>query len=136
MNTNRPPSIGPDPGVNRSGRALLSVGVCALHAQFPSPRSAAMNAIIDATLSTPFHKNDHVCGEGFLAQTRRERRAYPSEVCKERATTSGPKRTAAQRVAPLFGSGFVAPRGMLPRCAWPEPKSDATNVVVFMKRST
>src|SRR2546425_12409902 len=23
---------------------------------------------------------------------------------------SGPKRTAAQRVAPLFGSGFVAPR--------------------------
>ena len=31
------------------------------------------------TLSTPFHKYDHVCGEGFLAQTRRERRAYPSE---------------------------------------------------------
>src|SRR5437773_717032 len=50
MNTNRPPSIGPDPGVNRSGRALLSVGVCPLHAQFPSPGSAAMNAIIDATL--------------------------------------------------------------------------------------
>src|SRR5437867_861498 len=34
-------------------------------------------------LSTPFHKYDHVCGEGFLAQTRRERRAYPSAVCKE-----------------------------------------------------
>src|SRR5439155_5318158 len=33
-----------------------------------------------------------------------------SGVCKERATTSGPKRTAAQRVAPLFGSGFVTPR--------------------------
>src|SRR5437867_10863138 len=49
MNTNRPPSIGPDPGVNRSGRALLSAAVCLLHAQFPS-RSAAMNAIIDATL--------------------------------------------------------------------------------------
>src|SRR5438094_7366121 len=61
-------------------------------------------------LSTPFHKYDHVCGEGFFALTRRERRAYPSGVCKERATTSGPKRTAAQRVAPLFGSGFVAPR--------------------------
>src|SRR5206468_12357669 len=30
-------------------------------------------------LSTPFHKYDHVCGEGFSAQTRRERRAYPSE---------------------------------------------------------
>src|SRR5439155_13646131 len=50
MNTNRSPSIGPDPGVNRSGRALLSVGVCLLHDQFPNPRSAAMNAIIDATL--------------------------------------------------------------------------------------
>src|SRR5881396_3927080 len=50
MNTNRSPPIGPDPGVNRSGRALLSVGVCPLHSQFPSPRSAAMNAISDATL--------------------------------------------------------------------------------------
>src|SRR5881397_1424739 len=60
--------------------------------------------------STPFHKYDHVCGEGFLAQTRRERRAYPSAVCKERATTCGPKSTVARRVASLFGSGFVAPR--------------------------
>src|SRR6266516_7209079 len=50
MNTNRSPSIGPDPGVNRSGRALVSVGVCPLHSQFPSTRSAAMNAITDATL--------------------------------------------------------------------------------------
>src|SRR2546428_145073 len=61
-------------------------------------------------LSTPFHKYDHVCGEGFSAQTRRERRAYPSGVCKARATTSGPKRTAARRAASLFGSGVVAPR--------------------------
>src|SRR5207249_2393025 len=61
-------------------------------------------------LSTPFHKYDHVCGEGFSAQTRRERRAYPSGVCKARATTSGPKRTAARGVASLFGSGVVAPR--------------------------
>src|SRR5437773_1660361 len=80
-----------------------------------------------ARLSTPFHKYDHVCGEGFLAQTRRERpvhrssfateggRAYPSAVCKERATKSGPKRTAARRVASLFGSGFVAPRSQ-PHC--------------------
>src|SRR6059036_1107037 len=66
-------------------------------------------------LSTAFHKYNHVCGEGFLAQTRRERRAYPSAVCKERATTSGPKRTAARRVASLFGSGFVAPRSQ-PHC--------------------
>src|SRR5205814_3304189 len=67
------------------------------------------------TLSTPFHKYDHICGEGFLAQTRRERRAYPSAVCKERATTSGPKGTAARRGASLFGSGFVAPRSQ-PHC--------------------
>src|SRR5947208_11661890 len=40
-----------------------------------------------ANLSTPFHKYDHVCGERFSAQTRRERRAYPSGVCKARATT-------------------------------------------------
>src|SRR5688572_29628979 len=51
MNTNRSPSIGPDPGVNRSGRALLSV-VCVVHAQFPSTRSAAMHAIVDATPRT------------------------------------------------------------------------------------
>src|SRR6266705_5311636 len=61
-------------------------------------------------LSTPFHKYDHVCDEGFLAQTRRERRAYPFRVCKERATTSEPKSPVARRVASLFGSGFVAPR--------------------------
>src|SRR2546427_12941423 len=66
-------------------------------------------------LSTPFHKYDPVCGEGFFAQTRRERRAYPSGVCKERATTSGPKSTAARRVASIFGSGFVAPRSQ-PHC--------------------
>src|SRR2546425_8508749 len=65
--------------------------------------------------STPFHKYEHVCGEGFLARTRRERRAYPSGVCKERATTSGPKRTAARRVASLFASGIVAPRSQ-PHC--------------------
>src|SRR2546428_14086366 len=92
-------------------------------------------------LSTPFHKYDHVCGEGFFAQTRRERRAYPSEVCKERATTSGPKRTAAQRVALLFGSGFVAPRSQphFGGCSLVAPrqnrKSTQQTVVVFMKRS-
>src|SRR5438093_3643303 len=65
-----------------------------------------------ANLSTPFNKYDHVCGEGFSAQTRRERRAYPfpTRRDKARATTSGPKRTAARRVASLFGSGVVAPR--------------------------
>src|SRR5436309_14257350 len=105
-------------------------------------RATKPQAKFGATLSTPFHKYNHVCDEGFLAQTRRERRAYPSGVCKERVTTSGPKSTLARRVASLFGSGFVAPRsqpplrGMLPRRASPEPKIDATNVVVFMKRGT
>src|ERR1043166_1571184 len=50
MNTSRPPSLGPDPGVNRSGRALISVGVWLPHAQFPNPTSAAVNAISVATL--------------------------------------------------------------------------------------
>src|SRR3989442_6172287 len=69
-----------------------------------------------SSLSTPFHKYEHVCGEGFLAQTRRERRAYPSGGCKERATTSGPKRTVARRVASPFGSGVVAPPAQ-PHCS-------------------
>src|SRR2546427_11562751 len=84
-------------------------------------------------LSTPFHKYDPVCGEGFLAQTRRERRAYPSGVCKERATTSGTKRTAAQGCVAfrfwLRCSSVTAPlRGLLPRRASPQPQIDATNV--------
>src|SRR5881628_798856 len=36
--------------------------------------------------------------------------AYPSAICEERTTKSEPKRHAALRVAPLLGSGFVAPR--------------------------
>jgi type I restriction-modification system DNA methylase subunit len=35
-----------------------------------------------------------VCRESFLALARRERRAYSSVICKKRATTPGPKRTA------------------------------------------
>src|SRR5437867_7761914 len=36
--------------------------------------------------------------------------AYPSAICEERTTKSEAKRHAALRVAPLLGSGFVAPR--------------------------
>ena len=61
-------------------------------------------------LSTPIHKYGYVRGKGFLCQTRRERRAYPSAVCKERATTSGAKGPAARRVAPHLALGVVAPR--------------------------
>src|SRR6266851_5765759 len=52
-------------------------------------------------------------GEGFFGQTRRERRAYPSGVCKERATKSGRKRTAARKVAPNLACGCVARRSQI-----------------------
>src|SRR5436309_2308724 len=80
---------------------------------------------LSRVLSTPFHKYDHVCGEGFSAQTRRERRAYPfpTRRDKARATTSGPKRTAARRVASLFGSGVVAPRSSRQVGTWDAPSS-------------
>src|SRR6267154_5599558 len=61
-------------------------------------------------LSGHEHKYDDVCGQGFLAQARRERRAYPPAVCKERTTKPAPKRPAALRVAPNLACGFVARR--------------------------
>src|SRR5438128_1571163 len=89
-----------------------------------------------------------VCGEEFSAPARRERRAYPTRICKERATQPGPKRTAARRVAPNLAWGFVARRsqphwrGMLlgagaeaPR-ALPQAKLGATNVTEFTLMTT
>jgi hypothetical protein len=61
-------------------------------------------------LSTDEHQYDDVRGKGFLAQARRERRAYPSWVCEERATKPAAKRTAAQRVALCLAWGVVARR--------------------------
>jgi len=49
-------------------------------------------------------------GKEFFVLTRRERRAYPSAVCEERATKSARKRTAARRVAPHLAWGVVAPQ--------------------------
>src|SRR2546425_7384537 len=49
-------------------------------------------------------------GQEFFVLTRRERRAYPSAVCKERATRSARKRTAARWVAPHWAWGVVAPQ--------------------------
>src|SRR5919106_4807509 len=63
------------------------------------------------------HKYDDVRGEGFFGQTRRERRAYPNWICKERATKSGRKRPAALRVAPNLAGGFVA-RRVTERCGY------------------
>src|SRR5216683_7382306 len=67
----------------------------------------------------------------FSFPARRERRAYPSAVCEERATKREAKRTAARRVAPKTAWGFVAPRSqsaaaMLPRRALPQAVLGAT----------
>src|SRR5438128_12458045 len=83
-----------------------------------------------------------VCGEEFSAPARRERRAYPTRICKERATQPGPKRTAARRGAPNLAWGFVARRsqphcrGMLPPRASPQAKLGATNVTEFTLMTT
>src|SRR5438105_5283901 len=67
----------------------------------------------------------------FSFPARRERRAYPSAVCEERATKREAKRTAARRVAPKTAWGFVAPRSqsaaaMLPGRALPQAGVGAT----------
>src|SRR3989442_8489921 len=72
-----------------------------------------MAAAEEADLSGHEHNYDDVRGEGFFGQTRRERRAYPSGVCEERATKSGLKRTAARRVAPNLACGGVARRSQI-----------------------
>ena len=92
-------------------------------------------------LSGHEHNYDDVRGQGFLAQARRERRAYPRAVCEERTTKPAPKRPAALRVAPNLACGFVARRlqpaaGMRPPRASPQAKLGATNVIVFMFMTT
>src|SRR5947207_13340529 len=47
-------------------------------------------------LSTPFHKYGNVCDEGFLAQTRRERRAYPARG----SVRSEPRRRGQKEPSP------------------------------------
>ena len=71
----------------------------------------------------------------------------PQWICKERATKSGRKRTAARKVAPNLAFACVARRlqthgwvcvgasAEAPR-ALPQAKLGATNVTVFMKRTT
>ena len=76
------------------------------------------------------HKYGGVRGKAFLAQARRARRAYPSWVCKERATKPAAKRTAARRVALLWAWGVVARRSQphFGGCSLlaPSPKPKAT----------
>ena len=91
--------------------------------------------------STVTNKFRYLRGLDFLALPRRERRAYPSWVCKERATTAAPKKTATRRAAPELSRGFVTPRSqslqaMLPRRASPEVNSGAAQVTKFICHGT
>ena len=98
-----------------------------------------MNALHEPKLNTDEPKYDDVRGEAFLAQARRERRAYPRWVCEARATEArAQKRTAAQRLAMFLtsgvsGSSVAAPlRGCALLAPSPRPKSNATNVIAFI----
>src|SRR5436190_1502660 len=93
-----------------------------------SATSPARSKTIPTDLSGPFHKYGHVRGKGFFGQTRRERRAYPKWICKERATKSGRKRTAAlHRIWPVAALLSVTdpPWGMRPPRALPQAKLGA-----------
>ena len=61
-------------------------------------------------VSTVTKKFRYLRGQEFLALPRRERRAYPSWVCKERATKAAAKRPATRRAATELASGGVAPQ--------------------------
>src|SRR5439155_8725070 len=109
-----------------------------------SPRAAMTSSLSAGGVCHSGHerKFGDVCGEEFSAPARRERRAYPTWICKERATPPRPKRTAARRVAPNLAWGFVARRsqphcrGMLPPRASPQAKLGATNVTEFTLMTT
>ena len=82
------------------------------------------------------------CGKDFRPETRREcfphGRHIPQWICKERATKSGRKRTAALRVAPNLACGCVARRlqthcGVCAVLAPRQAKLGATNVIVFVE---
>ena len=103
----------------------------------PSPHPSPLGSLS----SVRFTNSVGICGNGFWVQTRRERRAYLSAVCKERTTKSEPKRHAARRVAPHLAFGFVAPRSqiaadMLPRRAAPKAKCGATNAHPICEQHT
>src|SRR6266851_471985 len=74
------------------------------HSGFSMPLSQAA----PGESSTVTRNYRHMRGQEFFVLTRRERRAYPSAVCKERATRSARKRAAALWVAPHWAWGVVA----------------------------
>src|SRR6266849_10772516 len=62
-----------------------------------------------ARTSTVTKNFRHMRCQDFSPLPRRERRAYPSVVCEERATPAAAKKTATRRTAPDLTGGFVAP---------------------------
>src|SRR5205809_1442364 len=103
----------------------------------PSPHPSPLGSLS----SVRFTNSVGIFGNEFWVQTRRERRAYPSAVCKERTTKSEPKRHAARRVAPHLAFDFVAARSqiaadMLPRRAAPKAKCGATNAHPICEQHT
>src|SRR5262249_3805760 len=80
----------------------------------PSPSTPYVKLFARHYTSDVSHKWLALCRKGFWPPARRERRAYPSWVCKEQATTRETKRTAARRVAPKMAWGFVVPQSSIP----------------------
>jgi len=66
--------------------------------------------------------------QDFSSLPRRERRAYPSGVCEERATPAAAKKTATAGLRPIWPVALLllshrALAAMLLRRAWPPVKS-------------
>src|SRR2546425_12086679 len=61
-----------------------------------------------ASLSTPFHKYDHVCCGDFRFWRGATREHPPKRGCDRGATKPEPKIDATLRAAVLFGPDFVA----------------------------
>jgi len=91
--------------------------------------------------STVTNKFRYLRGQDFLTLPRRERRAYPSRVCKEQATKAGAKKTATRRAAPelVLAALLLSHRtlaAMLLRHALPKTNSGAAQMSQFIRHST
>ncbi len=130
---------------NASRRFLSNIGLQP-RASRPNTRKLLSNALFvtnwtkgatEGIITTNEHKYDDVRGKGFLAQARRERRAYLNWGCEE-ATKPAAKRACRPDGCAVFGLGrrcssVAAPlRGMRPPRASPQAKNNATNVIVLM----
>src|SRR5438093_11301194 len=100
----------------------------------PSPQCAEI-----LRLSGLFHKYAHVRGNGFWAEARRERRAYPAaDLVRSEQRRLRPKDMPPcglrpiWPVASLLGRSGIAADTLPPRAS-PRAQVGATNVCVFMK---